>query len=94
MKFLCLCYYNAAQFAALSPERMSSFVESCKPHDEALRGTGRLFAVGSLGLPAAWKTRRTWSKTWTAHSRSHGARPASDAARDRPPEGVRVHSGA
>jgi hypothetical protein len=47
MKFLCLCYYNAAQFGAMSNEEIAAFVESCKPHDEELRRSA-LFAVGSV----------------------------------------------
>jgi hypothetical protein len=71
MKFLCLCYYNLAQFAAMSRDEMGAFAASCKPHDEALRRTGRLFAVGSLALPEASKTLRV-EKGETAAKLSDG----------------------
>ena len=58
MKFLCLCYYNAAEFDAMSEQEIATFVDACKPHDEALRKSGHLFAVGSLALPGASKTLR------------------------------------
>jgi len=71
MKFLCLCYYSAAEFAAMSASEMSAFVESCKVHDEALRTSGHLFAIGSLGMPEDAKTLRA-SRGSSVASLSHG----------------------
>lgn len=53
MKYLCLCYYDAARFAARSPAESEVIVSECKPHDEALHKSGHLLAVGSLALPEA-----------------------------------------
>ena len=53
MRFLCLCYYDQAKFDALSESEQEAVGPACQPHDEALRGTGRLILVGSLALPQA-----------------------------------------
>lgn len=49
MKYLCLAYYDEEKFDALSPAELDAIVSQCPPHDEALRGTGQLVAVASLG---------------------------------------------
>jgi hypothetical protein len=48
MKFLCLCHYDPAHFATLSPEQLAAIPDLCAPHDAALRASGHLVAVGSL----------------------------------------------
>jgi hypothetical protein len=48
MKFLCLCHYDPAHFATLSPEQLSAIPDLCAPHDAALHASGHLVAVGSL----------------------------------------------
>lgn len=48
MKFLCLCHYDPARFAALSPQQRAALPGLCAPHDAALHASGRLVAVGSL----------------------------------------------
>jgi hypothetical protein len=51
MRFLCLCYYDQAKFDALPESEQEAIGRACQPHDEALRGSGRLILVGSLALP-------------------------------------------
>ena len=53
MKFLCLGYYDPAATAALDEQRMTAITSQCPPLDEALRATGHLAAVASLGGPAS-----------------------------------------
>jgi len=58
MKFLCLCHYEPARFAALSQSDRQALGGLCRPHDEALRASGHLVMVGSLGEPASSRTLR------------------------------------
>jgi hypothetical protein len=58
MKYLCLCYYDQKKFDALSKSDLEAIGPACRPHDEALRNSGRLMLVGSLALPAASRTVR------------------------------------
>ena len=58
MKFLCLCYYDAAKFAAITPEDGKKIGELCAPHDKALKESGHLAFVGSLRLPEESRTLR------------------------------------
>ena len=53
-KFLCLGYYDAEKFAALSSAEMKALVSQCPPRDAALRDTGRMLFAGSLADPADW----------------------------------------
>jgi hypothetical protein len=48
MKYLCLCHYDPAHFAMLSPEQLAAIPGLCAPHDAALHASGHLVAVGSL----------------------------------------------
>jgi hypothetical protein len=48
MKYLCLGYYDPAAFESLSEAEQQAIAHECRPHDEALRATGRLRAVASL----------------------------------------------
>lgn len=48
MKYLCLCHYDPAHFATLSPEQLAAIPGLCAPHDAALHASGHLVAVGSL----------------------------------------------
>jgi hypothetical protein len=49
MKYLCLAYYDAAKFDALSKSELAELVKQCPPHDRELSETGRLVAQASLG---------------------------------------------
>ena len=51
MKYLCLAYYDAPKFGALSREELKALVSQCPPLDAELRATGKLHLQGSLGLP-------------------------------------------
>ena len=48
MQYLCLGYYDPEKFEALSVAEQEAIARECRPHDEALRGSGRLVAVASL----------------------------------------------
>jgi hypothetical protein len=54
MKFLCLCYYDTEAFAGLSPEECAAVGAACQPHDDRLKATGKVLAIGSLGGPETW----------------------------------------
>jgi hypothetical protein len=58
MKFLCLCYYDQDTFDALSESDRQALGGLCRPHDEALRASGRLIMVGSLAEPSSSCTLR------------------------------------
>ena len=49
--FLCLCYYNEAEFKAWTPEQLAAIPDACAPHDRALRATGRCVMNTSLSDP-------------------------------------------
>jgi len=49
MKYLCLAYYDEKKCDALSEAELDAIGSECRPHDEALRKSGCLIAVGSLG---------------------------------------------
>ena len=49
MKFLVLAYYEPKVFEALTPEARKALVSQCPPHDAALRDSGNLLTVASLG---------------------------------------------
>jgi hypothetical protein len=51
MKYLCLAYYNPAEFAAMSPADMKALVSQCPPKDAQLKATGQLRVSASLGEP-------------------------------------------
>jgi hypothetical protein len=52
MKYLCLAYYNPAEFAAMSPADIQALVSQCPAKDEELKATGQLRLSASLGEPA------------------------------------------
>jgi hypothetical protein len=52
MKYLCLAYYNPAEFAAMAPADLQALVGQCPAKDEELKATGRLRVSASLGEPA------------------------------------------
>ncbi|MGH8857843.1 MAG: YciI family protein, partial [Polaromonas sp.] len=54
MKYLCLCYYDTNVFSKLSPADLQAIGPACRPHDAALKATGKLIAQGSLSLPDTW----------------------------------------
>ena len=51
MQYLCLCHYDAAQFATLDPADFEAIGAICAPHDRALKESGHLIAVGALAMP-------------------------------------------
>ena len=58
MQYLCLCHYDAAQFATLGPRDFEAIGAICAPHDLALKESGHLTAVGSLAMPDQSRTLR------------------------------------
>jgi len=54
MKYLCLCYYDTNAFASLSPPEVEAMGPACRPHDAALKATGKLVVQGSLSSPDSW----------------------------------------
>jgi hypothetical protein len=58
MKFLCLGYYDEKKFEALSKAEVDAIVSQCQTHDEALRQSGNLLAVASLGPTRTTRTVR------------------------------------
>ncbi len=56
MKFLALCHYSTAAFAQLGPNDFAEIGRLCAPHDKALRDSGHLYEVGSLGTPDQSRT--------------------------------------
>ena len=58
MHYLCLCHYDAAQFARLGPADFEAIGAICAPHDRALKESGKLRAVGSLAMPEQSRTLR------------------------------------
>jgi hypothetical protein len=56
MKFLCLCYYDTAAFARISPEEAAKIEPACKPHDARLKATGKVPVIGSLAFPEKWSS--------------------------------------
>jgi hypothetical protein len=58
MRYLCLCYYDQKKFDALSKSDLEAIRPACRPHDQALRDSGRLVLVGSLALPPSSRTVR------------------------------------
>ena len=58
MRYLRLCYFGQKKFDALSNNDLEAVGPACRPHDEALRNSGRLILVGSLALPPSSRTVR------------------------------------
>ena len=58
MKFLCVCYYDAAAFAKFTPEEFATIREFCVPHDAAFKASGKVRLIGSLALPDQFRTMR------------------------------------
>jgi hypothetical protein len=53
MRFLCLAYYDERKFDQLSDAERAAIGPECRPHDEALRRSGRVREIGSLGPTSA-----------------------------------------
>lgn len=58
MKFLCLCYYESAAFARLGPDDFAAIGALCAPHDAALKASGHVEMIGSLGMPDSYRALR------------------------------------
>lgn len=54
MKFLCLCYYDTVAFSLLDATEIEDVGKACRPHDAALKATGKVVAQGSLSAPEGW----------------------------------------
>lgn len=62
MKFLCVCYYDAAAFAKFTEADFKQVGEICAPHDEAFKASGKVRLIGSLALPDQFRTMRADAK--------------------------------
>lgn len=58
MKFLCLCHYDLTAFSGFGPTEFEAMGRICAPHDEALKASGKVSMVGSLGMPDGFRTLR------------------------------------
>ena len=58
MKYLCLCHYDLARFSKLEPKDIEEMGRVCEPHDGALKASGKVSLIGSLGTPDQFKTLR------------------------------------
>ena len=58
MQFLCLCHYDLAGFARFGPADFEEMGRICAPHDAALKASGKVSMIGSLGMPDQFKTLR------------------------------------
>lgn len=52
MKYLCLAYYDPAEFAAMPAADKKALVSQCPPKDAQLKATGQLRVSASLSGPA------------------------------------------
>jgi hypothetical protein len=50
-----MCYYEPRLFATFTADDFSAIGEACKPHDDALRASGKLAILGSVSEPDTWK---------------------------------------
>jgi hypothetical protein len=58
VKYLCLCHYDLEAFGKLGPADFEELGRICAPHDEALKATGKVPLIGSLGMPDSFRTLR------------------------------------
>jgi len=58
MKFLCLCHYDLDGFAGFGPSDFQEMGRICAPHDAALKASGKVSLIGSLGTPDQFRTLR------------------------------------
>lgn len=58
MQYLCLCHYDASQFATLGPADFEEIGRICAPHDRNLKESGHLISVGALAMPGQSRTLR------------------------------------
>lgn len=58
MQFLCLCHYDLEAFGKLGPADFAEIGRICAPHDAALKASGKVSMIGSLGLPDQFRTLR------------------------------------
>ena len=58
MKYLCLAYYDEKKFEALSASELAAITSQCPSYDAALRASGHLISVASLGPLSASVTLR------------------------------------
>jgi hypothetical protein len=58
MKFLCVCYYDAAAYAGLTAADFRKMGAICAPRDEEFKASGKVRLVGSLAMPDEFRTLR------------------------------------
>lgn len=58
MKYLCLCHYDRAKFAACRPEDFQAVGAICAPRDKELQATGQVEAIGSFVEESGYATIR------------------------------------
>lgn len=58
MKFLCVCHYDAASFAKLTPADFEKIAAICVPHDAEFKASGNVRLIGSLAMPDQFRTMR------------------------------------
>ena len=58
MKFLCLCHYDLEAFGRFGPADFEQMGRICAPHDAALKASGKVSMIGSLGMPDQFRTLR------------------------------------
>ena len=52
MKFICLCHYDQAKFAACTPEDFQAVAVICAPRDRQLQASGHADVICSVAAPA------------------------------------------
>jgi hypothetical protein len=75
MKFLCLCHYDAQQFAALGPADFEQIGAICAPQDKALEESGQLLLTGSLAMPEQYRSLRADADGVTVSDGPYAATP-------------------
>jgi hypothetical protein len=75
MKFLCVCYYDAAAFAKFTDADFKKIREICAPRDEAFKASGKVRLIGSLALPDQFRTMRADAKGMTVEDGPYSETP-------------------
>ena len=75
MKYLCLCHYDMARFSKLGPTDFEEMGRVCEPHDRALKASGKVRLIGSLGTPDQFKTLRADAREVTLSNGPYAETP-------------------
>ena len=54
MKYVCFLYYDVEAFERLGPDEAQALGPKCRPHDQALKATGKLVVQASFSSPDQW----------------------------------------